>query len=316
MQKRPSNHYFSFTRKERNGIVLLLLAIFLLTIVPFIYPLVFKEKPIGKQDIQKGLIVLTAKQEDAKTYTGKNFDNNHYRSNSFAEKKIHAEKNEGALFYFDPNTLSPQGWEQLGLRKKTINTIQHFLSSGGKFKIAEDIKKIWGLHEDEIQRLMPYVKIEENNFKAVAEKPVFSSIKFPEKKSFRPLDINLADSSALISLPGIGPKLSGRIINFREKLGGFYAIDQVAETFGLPDSVFQKIKGSLILNETNARKININTATLDELKMHPYIRYSLANLIIQYRIQHGNFSSIEQIKKIMTVNDELYKKLSPYLTVE
>src|SRR5690606_11783356 len=120
---------------------------------------------------------------------------------------------------------------------------------------------------------------------------------------------------ALISLPGIGSKLSQRIITFRDKLGGFYKIEQVAETFGLPDSTFQKIKLRLVLNETSINQLNINTATIDEIKIHPYFKYAVANAIVQYRTQHGNYNSVEDIKKIMTIDTELFNKIVPYLKV-
>ena len=90
----------------------------------------------------------------------------------------------------------------------------------------------------------------------------------------------------------------------------------MAETFALPDSTFQQIKSRLILTVPLVKKININTATIDELKIHPYIRYNLANAIIQYRTQHGNFSVASDIKKMMMVTEEIYNKLMPYLSVE
>ena len=64
------------------------------------------------------------------------------------------------------------------------------------------------------------------------------------------------------------------------------------------------------------KKININTALLDEMKTHPYIRYSLADAIIQYRTQHGNFLSVADLKKIITMTDDVYKKVEPYVTIE
>ena len=70
----------------------------------------------------------------------------------------------------------------------------------------------------------------------------------------------------------------------------------------------------LALSSASVKKVNINTATLEELKAHPYIRYAIANAIVQYRVQHGNYSSVEEIKKIMVVTDDVYKKVSPYLT--
>src|SRR4029077_11188899 len=127
---------------------------------------------------------------------------------------------------------------------------------------------------------------------------------------------NSADTNQLIALPGIGHTLAGRIVNFREKLGGFYSVKQVGETFGIADSVFQKIKPFLVLNETGLKKIPVNTAGIDELKIHPYIRYKLATAIISYRNEHGPFSSIEDLRKIMVITEEIYQKLAPYIIIQ
>lgn len=107
-----------------------------------------------------------------------------------------------------------------------------------------------------------------------------------------------------------------RIITFRDKLGGFYTTDQVGETFGLQDSVFQKIKSRLSINIAAVKHFNINTATVDEMKSHPYIRYNIANAIVQYRNQHGNFASVAAIKNIMLVTDDIFNKAAPYLIVQ
>ncbi|HET7897749.1 MAG TPA: helix-hairpin-helix domain-containing protein, partial [Flavisolibacter sp.] len=133
------------------------------------------------------------------------------------------------------------------------------------------------------------------------------------EKTRMAININEADTSAFIALPGIGSKLSARIISFREKLGGFYSVEQIGETYGLPDSTFQKIRGRLVVDGDGIRKINVNTATKDELKSHPYIRWNLANAIVEYRNQHGSFKNLEELKNIALVDDAVFQKISPYL---
>ena len=172
---------------------------------------------------------------------------------------------------------------------------------------------------NEFERIAPYIKIEStgetNRYKDYAEKTPNENL---TPKTYAPryavVDINSADTTAFIALPGIGSKLATRIITFRDKLGGFYSVTQVGETFGLPDSTFQKIKQYLKLENSVVRKININIATIDELKIHPYIKYSLANPIVAYRNEHGPFASVEDIKKVMAVTEEVYNKIAPYLT--
>lgn len=243
-----------------------------------------------------------------------------YQYDSKKSNYYETKSSKGELFYFDPNTISTSEWKRLGIRDKTIQTIEKYLSKGGHFSTPEDLQKIYGLHKDEFERLKPYVKIE--------SKPANSTEQFVSSTSIeaiRPaktfatrysvIDINSADTSSLIALPGIGSKLAARIVTFREKLGGFYSVDQVGETYGLPDSTFQKIKQYLKLDNASVKKININTATIDEMKAHPYIKYSIANPIVAYRNEHGSFSKIEDIKKVMAVTDEIYKKIAPYLTL-
>jgi competence ComEA-like helix-hairpin-helix protein len=115
-------------------------------------------------------------------------------------------------------------------------------------------------------------------------------------------------------LPGIGPKLASRINSFREKLGGFYSIDQVAETYGLPDSTFQKIRPYLKFSG-EVKKINVNRATREELSSHPYIRWKMAGAITEYRKQHGDFAKLEDLKKVFLVDDAAFLKMLPYLSL-
>ncbi len=130
------------------------------------------------------------------------------------------------------------------------------------------------------------------------------------------IEINSADTTGFIYLPGIGSKLAARIINFRDRLGGFYSVEQVGETYGLPDSTYQKIRQYLKIENSAVKKININTATVDELKVHPYIKYTIAKPIVAYRNEHGPFLKAEDIKNVMAVTDEVYHRIAPYITTQ
>jgi competence ComEA-like helix-hairpin-helix protein len=306
-------HYFSFTKKERKGIIYAIVVIIIITFLPFFFKFFIKEEPIDSTEFAKEIAVLEANSAKSKNISkSKEEYDDDYTSPYTKEAPVMEE-----LFIFDPNTASENEWVRLGIRKRTAQTIQKYLSKGGKFYKPEDIRKIYGLSETDARRLIPYVVIP-------SAKKDFVSVqnKFPEtpnysKKFSSPLvDINIADTSAFIALPGIGSKLSKRIILFREKLGGFYSVDQIAETYNLPDSTFEKIKKFFVLNSKAIKKININLATAEELRAHPYISYSIANAMVQYRQQHGNFKELNDIRKIMLISDEFYNKISPYLSVE
>lgn len=286
-------------------------------LIPAIYMLIKKPKPVDHKAFEKEIAGLNVREGDSGTVNSKRNYNEEYPQYQSQEKNYYNKTVKGELFYFDPNTLAVEGWMKLGIREKTANTIHNYLNKGGHFYKPEDISKIWGLHEDEVKRLLPYVRIEA---KPAADYPKYAEtekIKSYEKPKFSlSVDVNKSDTAAFIALPGIGSKLAARIVSFREKLGGFYKVEQVAETYGLPDSTFQKIKNKLVISSSEVKKLNINTASVDELKAHPYLRYNIANAIVQYRTQHGNFSAVSDIKKIMMITDDIFNKAAPYLVVK
>ena len=323
MFKQFLNEYLSFTKKERTGIFILVALIVICLLLPFFYPYFIHQKIYDHSQFDKEIAQLKIQEIDSaseKKYFNKNFDENNYTNYYEPSEKKFYSKPKAEVFYFDPNTASADDWRRLGVREKTAATILKYVSKGGHFYKPEDIAKIWGLHKEDVDRLLPYVKIEntkkeyannESNFKNN-----YPSDSYRDKKySPQTIDINVSDTTAFIALPGIGSKLAQRIIAFRDKLGGFYSVEQIKETYGLPDSTFIKIKPKLILTNPAVKQININTANLDEMRSHPYIRYAIANAILQYRTQHGNFSSIDNIKKIMIVTDDVFTKVSPYLTI-
>ena len=229
------------------------------------------------------------------------------------------------LTLWRPNSLSTEGWKKLGLRDKTIQTVQNYIAKGGRFRNRQDIEKIYGLHPNEVARLMPYVKIAakantsyENHPSTLSGQPVSPRGPPFEKPLSIPhlVDINTADTAEWIALPGIGSKLAGRIVHFREKLGGFYSIEQLSEIYGLPDSTFQKLRPILKLSTPVVPFININTAQADDLKQHPYIKWNIANAVVEFRKQHGRFKSQDDLRKIDIITEEVYRKIAPYVKVE
>ena len=309
----PLKDYFSFTKKERKGIISIVSIIIIVSLLPRFFYYFTKNETVDSTEFEKEIAQLKIDSSSANT-SSKN-QGEYYNDYTPAYKKEAPVKKE--LFYFDPNTSSENDWIRLGVRKRTAQTIQKYLSKGGRFYKPEDIKKIYGLVETDAERLIPYVSISaakkqfSSNGNSFTEKKIY-----PNKYVVQPVDINVADTSAFVALRGIGSKLSKRIIAFREKLGGFYSVDQIAETYMLPDSTFQNIKKYLVLNSKAIKKININSATIDEMRAHPYINYNIANAIYQYRKQHGSFNSVDDIKKIMTINDEIFNKASPYFSVQ
>jgi competence ComEA-like helix-hairpin-helix protein len=320
--------YLTFSKRERNGLLILfIVGVFLYFLPQFIQP---AKVPVDNEAFLKEIARLKISVDTSTAFASSDKGYDVDESADYLRPKHYYDNRasvKAELFVFDPNTIDAVGWKRLGLRDKTVATIQKFKAKGFKFRKAEDIRRIYGLFPDEAERLMPYIRIaaSENNpgnytpNSYSSNNPRLSRVNYPPgtAAAYNPgiIEVNHADTAAFIALPGIGSKLASRIVNFRDKLGGFYSIDQVAETYGVPDSTFQKIKSRLECNNAGLRKININAADLNELKSHPYIRYALANAIVSYRNQHGKFKALEELRQIHLITEEIFKKIAPYLAV-
>ncbi len=368
--------YFQYSRAERNGVIALLLLCFLVFLLPQIYPWFHKEKAVDFEEWDR---LTAAWQADT-------------ISNAPTLRQA-----ADSLFYFDPNTISPNDLRRLGLSKKVANTIENYRSKGGRFFKKEDLKKIYGLPDTTYHRLEGYIlfeaanspppQVEQSSFSppieyfpfnpntasiadlkrlGLGERVVRTLDKFrskggrfykkeslskiyglskrdyerllpwirlddeepdhtgsqqvalkarPESVSSRPaapIDINAADVETWQSLRGIGPYFAQRIVKFRDALGGFYELQQVADTYQLPDSTYQAIRPFLKLSPI-FRTLKINSATVDELARHPYLNRKQAGMIVNYRKQHGPFGGKADLRNLRGIPSEQLDKLTHYV---
>jgi DNA uptake protein ComE-like DNA-binding protein len=286
--------FLNFSKKELNGILILNVLIFIVLASPFAYKLFsnspkynFKPFKIDAQNLKKSLPVLTENME-----------------------KLSLKKDN--LFYFDPNLISDQDWEKLGLSSKQIKVIRNYVKNGGKFYQKDDLKRIYSISESHYLMLEPFIQIahsksaDPNNKFIKSNRPV-SSIQIPV------IELNTADSITLLKVRGIGPAFASRIIRFRNRIGGFYQVDQLREVYGIDSIKFSQIQDQLKVNSALIQKINVNKVTFEQLKSQPYLTYKQINAIIQYRHQHGNFNEINDLKKIVVLNEEIIRKIEPYI---
>ncbi len=132
------------------------------------------------------------------------------------------------------------------------------------------------------------------------------------------IEVNSATQEDYERLYGIGKVYAERIVKFRDKLGGFYSINQIKDVFGIEDSTFQKFKKNLTIKPVSIKKININTATFEELTTNPYFFTTVAKQIIGYRSKVKPFASNDDVKNLYFVRDhpEHYDKMLPYIEIK
>lgn len=299
--------FFSFNKRERLGITTLLILIFCcITAIPII-----KKNTESKK--QQSFTVFSKKID--------HFNQVNTTNNNKPEIKKLPPSQSIQLFKFNPNTVDSIELLTLGFNQKQIKNLIKYRKKGGYFRKPEDLKKLWGMTDSLYFVLKPYITFPENTSTGIYKQETLNqantNVYFkPENKKTLQININTADTTELKKLKGIGSKLALRIVEFREKAGGFYSIEQLNHIFGIKPEVYNDIKNH-IYTDGKYKRININICTAEELKKHPYINnWNIANVIINYRAKHGPYTSSDEIKNTDLVNDQLYSKLAPYLVTE
>lgn len=284
--------YFYFSPSERKGIILLTAILVLVIFAPFIYRLV---KP------NTDLVINIQQISELDSLNKKT---------SYSEDFTNQEP-----FPFNPNTATAEELNQLGFTDKNIATLQNYISKGGKIKSAEGLKKIYGIDQNLVEKLTPFLLFDQQN-EFANNKNFVDTFKSEKKSKFQIVEINSADSISLVKLYRIGPALASKIIVYREKLGGFLNLNQLTEIYGFDEDILYDLQNKITVDASKAKRINLNTISEEELKNHPYFKFKLARVITNYRNQHGKYSSYADLLKIKIINDSILDRIKIYGVIE
>ncbi len=323
--------YFGFSQTETNGFIVLIILMLCLLITPILLKSFFTTPSYTDQAHQKDLALLrqTISNLEKDKQSADSLQAIDKEENSFAYQNNNLNTESVKPFAFDPNQISVNQWKQLGLKPYLAERIEKYRSKGGKFRLKSDVQKIYGFPEDLYKRLYAYIELPENKEDTKFEKykkeseqaqkiegeKAENQVNMYPKKTLQTFDINTADTAQLKQVRGIGAVISERIVKFRNSIGGFHSIEQVKEVYGIKDEVFLELeKYAKMSKGFEVKKININTDDVNALKSHPYIGYKNAQLIVNYRAQHGNYASADDLLKIKVIEQAQVEKLRPYLT--
>lgn len=141
-------------------------------------------------------------------------------------------------------------------------------------------------------------------FQKQERKPLYDIVK---------VDLNSCDTNDLLTVPQFGSKRAAKLVEYREKLGGFYCYSQLQEVYVMQNIDTTRLKDYLFINKQKIKKLNINTATYKELVSHPYIDAYLTKLILQHREKNGPIRDLNELQQITHAYPELIEKLRPYI---
>lgn len=289
MWKKVLREYFAYSRKERRGLLILfILWLALLFYQQYKYrdSLLFFN-PNGYQ--------ISYQNEVRK------FDSISYAqlsNNTPFKVKVFPK-------YF--NYATKYDFENLGINEKQILKLIALQRNGLKIYTRDDLLQCKEIDSTTINILTQHLKF------------------FQEKKYFRPnearpieniiIDINTADTLQLDQVRGISKGLAKRIVNYRERLGGYIKKEQLQEIWGMDSLSYTSLVINTRVISNNIKPININTADINALGKHPYIGYALAKIIVNYRTQHGPYQKVEDLFNIHVMNADIFSKIEVYISV-
>jgi DNA uptake protein ComE-like DNA-binding protein len=231
------------------------------------------------------------------------------RKQFYSEKKNLSNKYKVPPSKFDPNNYSINDWMNLGLSEKQAIVVTKFTSRG--IKSNEDLKRVFVISDELFDLIKDSTFYQNSQTISEPKKEVNKETKKPKLL----VELNRANIEELMKINGIGESFAKWIINYRTRLGGFHNKNQLLEVWKMDLDKFLMIEPFVEVNEVSIIKIKLNTVTVDELKKHPYLNWNIANSIIKIRNKKGSFSSIQEIKESVLIDEECFEKLKPYLSL-
>jgi len=293
MIKKFLKDYFTFTRSERNGLLVLLSLIVVLIILRFTIPHLVKKRSYDFTSFEEEMSEFEKSMDESVS------------KNENTEPVVLS----STLFEFDPNIATVEELADLGLNDRVIKNILKYREKGGRFIQKEDLKKIYGLDLSVYEQLESFINISGNS----EVQPIPAMV---EKSSEYIVSLNQADTSDLVQLQGIGPVLSLRIIKYRELLGGYVRKDQLLEVYGIKPETYEAIEEYVTADSLNIRKINLNTTDESTLSRHPYLNAYQSRAILNYRKIKGEIKTIQEIQDNNLLPSEVWNKIHPYLSLD
>lgn len=315
--------FFYFNRTQRIGILILLGLIFAVFGFTVLMPYIIKQREVQSEteflreaeDFKASLV-----EKERSRQTERDFYPFQYRT--FPKSKPFETKYE--LFAFNPNTADSASFVRLGLKPYVARNILRYREKGGNFKTPDAFAKVYGITPEKFEELKPYIQlpiaenvVEKAEVEEVAESAEETRAYPTQLKTDEIVNLNLADTAMLKQIRGIGTVFARRIVSYRNILGGYSSVEQLKEVWGMTDETYEKITPFLSIDESQITKIDVNKASIEKLKKHPYIKtFQRAKVIYEYRRKKVELKSINQLKHLEEFTEEDWRKLEPYLSFE
>lgn len=298
----PFKEFFYKPKSDRNVFVAVLI-VFIVSIV---------------------LIYYVGGASDATTATSQNSINRQkgpissYHKYQYGHKYYNVDGQKAELFPFDPNTADSTRLLRLGLRPWQVRNIYNYRAKGGIYHKPSDFARLYGLTRKQYLAMEPYIRISDD-YRPASEmfekhdemaRNERDTVMYPHKiQTFERISLNAADTGVLKKVPNIGSYFARQIVNYRNRLGGFYSLQQLLEIEDFPEESLKYMS----IPDGDIKKINLNQLTLNQLKRHPYINFYMAREIVDYRRLKGPLHSLNDLRLLKDFSADVIKRLEPYV---
>lgn len=301
--------FFYYSKSERRAVFFLSLAIVVLIIGSFVLPY-FNNVP--KETIVSDADRLNFEDKLHQEFK-RSFDSAH------VQRMTDRKEQSYRLKEFDPNTADSIELTNLGLSSFVVRNVLKYREKGGVFRSSESFARIYGISDEIFLRLKPYISISKEFVKKQEPESTVSVVQRVDTliKVFKYsegtlVDVGMADTTELKKIPGIGTGIAKAIVSYRNRLGGFYSLDQLQEIKYVTPELMNWFK----LDSMNLRKISINKAGIDLLRNHPYVNFYQAKVIVEYRKKKGKIKSLSQLSLYEEFTEKDLKRLVYYFTFD
>lgn len=229
---------------------------------------------------------------------------------------------------FDPNTADSSTLVHLGLKKWQASNMLKYRAKGGRYRQAEDMKKLYGMTDSMYQALLPYIQIDTMAVKQYRDSVRKSRIdttqsdsvpRYISPKRDTVLNLRTADTTELKLIRGIGSYRAKQIVRYRQQLGGFTHVEQLREIKALQPLLIDTLSADSLLahfwlDSIIVDPLSVNSIGVERLQRHPYLSFEQAKAIYELRRRKVRLSSIEALEQLDCFTPEELLRVAPYLS--
>lgn len=299
--------FFGYSRTERNGILVLFIILLVTILFNILLPFIITPDKTDFTEFKEKILAFEKRQaviEDSLNQIKST------KASFYNDKKI-----ELTPFYFDPNNLPVSKWKSMGLKDWQIEVIKNYELKGGKFNQPEDLDKMYSISHEEYAILEPFIRIEKID-------------KQENKHTLKPFqfDPNTITENELLKM-GLQKNLIYTIINYRDKGGKFYSLEDFKKLYTLSDEDFAILEPFIVIEKdtnhiaikpikiSDTLLIDINVADSLDLLQLKGIGPSFSRRIIKYRDLLGGFYDKSQLLEVYGMDESRYEGIKDHIYV-